>query len=112
MNNIDISSALNSLRPGSKWNIRGTDYFGIEWLEKPVYEGGQKKPTKEEVEAEVARLQKEWEDTEYQRLRAAEYPDFKEYLDGIVKGDAEQMQAYIDACLAVKAKYPKPEGVK
>jgi hypothetical protein len=28
------------------------------WLEKPVYEGGQKKPTKEEVEAEVARLQK------------------------------------------------------
>ena len=69
-------------------------------------------PTQEEVEAEVARLQKEWEDTEYQRLRAKEYPDVKEYLDGLVKGDTEQMQAYIDACLAVKAKYPKPEGVE
>lgn len=47
--------------------------------------------------------------TEYQRQRAAEYPDFKDYLDGIVKGDKVQMKAYIDACLAVKAKYPKPE---
>lgn len=45
----------------------------------------------------------------YSELRAAEYPDFREYLDGIVKGDQTQVQAYIDACLAVKAKYPKPE---
>lgn len=47
-------------------------------------------------------------DTEYQRLRAAEYPPITDYLDGIVKGDAAQVQAYIDACLAVKLKYPKP----
>lgn len=46
---------------------------------------------------------------EYQRLRAAEYPPMADYLDGIVKGDQAQVQAYIDACLAVKAKYPKPE---
>ena len=43
----------------------------------------------------------------YKDLRAKEYPDFKNYLDGIVKGDDAQVQAYIDACLAVKAKYPK-----
>lgn len=109
---MNITKAVLSLRPGAQWYIDGDTYDGLEWLEKPVWEGGQKKPTKEEVEAEVARLQKEWEDTEYQRLRAKEYPDFKEYLDGIVKGDAEQIQAYIDACLAVKAKYPKPEGVE
>lgn len=46
--------------------------------------------------------------TEYQRQRAAEYPPMADYLDGIVKGDQAQVQAYIDACLAVKAKYPKP----
>lgn len=109
---MDITHALQSLRPGASWRIHNEDYSKLEWLEPPVYEGGQKKPTEEEVTAEVARLQKEWEDTEYQRLRAAEYPDFKEYLDGIVKGDAEQIQAYIDACLAVKTKYPKPEGVE
>jgi hypothetical protein len=43
----------------------------------------------------------------YKESRAAEYPDFKDYLDGIVKGDTAQVQAYIDACNAVKAKYPK-----
>lgn len=43
----------------------------------------------------------------YKDLRAKEYPLFTDYLDGIVKGDDAQVQAYIDACLAVKAKYPK-----
>lgn len=42
-------------------------------------------------------------------LRKAEYPPISDYIDGIVKGDQAQVQAYIDACLAVKAKYPKPE---
>lgn len=51
-----------------------------------------------------------WKDPDsYKELRSAEYPDFREYLDGIVKGDQAQIQAYVDACLAVKAKYPKPE---
>jgi hypothetical protein len=109
---MNIPEALASLRPGANWSLNGNTYEGLQWLEKPVYEGGQKKPTQAEVEAEVARLQQEWENTEYQRLRAKEYPDFKEYLDGIVKGDTEQIQAYIDACLAVKAKYPKPESVE
>ena len=43
----------------------------------------------------------------YQELRATEYPPMSDYLDGIVKGDQVQVQAYIDACLAVKTKYPK-----
>lgn len=43
----------------------------------------------------------------YKEKRAAEYPDFRDYLDGIVKGDNAQVQAYIDACNAVKNKYPK-----
>jgi len=47
----------------------------------------------------------------YKQKRALEYPDFREYLDGIVKGDQAQIQAYIDACNAIKAKYPKPGSV-
>jgi hypothetical protein len=43
----------------------------------------------------------------YAEKRAAEYPNFIDYVDGIVKGDQAQVQAYIDACLAVKTKYPK-----
>jgi hypothetical protein len=49
-----------------------------------------------------------WVDQEaYKEKRAAEYPPFTDYLDGIVKGDNAQVQAYIDACNAVKNKYPK-----
>jgi hypothetical protein len=43
----------------------------------------------------------------YQELRRAAYPDATDYLDGIVKGDAAQVQAYIAACLDVKLRYPK-----
>lgn len=45
---------------------------------------------------------------QYKEFRQSEYPPMADYIDGIVKGDQAQVQAYIDACLAVKAKYPKP----
>ena len=43
----------------------------------------------------------------YAQKRVAEYPPVADYLDGIVKGDQTQVDAYVAACLAVKAKYPK-----
>jgi hypothetical protein len=45
----------------------------------------------------------------YKMDRKAEYPPIEEYIDGVVKGDQAQIQAYIDACIAIKEKYPKPE---
>lgn len=98
MNKID---ALLSLRPGAQWALNSDT---LTWLDTE-----QAQPTEAEIQAEIARLQADFNAKEYQRNRAAEYPDFKDYLDGIVKGDAAQIQAYIDACQAVKAKYPKPE---
>jgi hypothetical protein len=59
------------------------------------------KPTWQHLELELAKLN-------CKTKRAAEYPPMADYLDGIVKGDQAQVQAYIDACLAIKAKYPKP----
>jgi hypothetical protein len=44
----------------------------------------------------------------YAQKRAAEYPPMTDYLDGIAKGDTSQVDAYVAACMAVKAKYPKP----
>ena len=43
----------------------------------------------------------------YIAKRQAEYPPFTDYLDGIVKSDAAQVQKYIADCLAVKARFPK-----
>jgi hypothetical protein len=53
--------------------------------------------TRSEIESELT----------YATKRKAEYPPITDYLDGVVKGDQAQIQAYIDACNAVKAKYPK-----
>ena len=99
-----IDKALLNLRPGAVWSMTGDDYFGIEWLDAT-----KTKPTIEEIEQELIRLQQEYLSTEYQRLRMPEYPPIEDYLDGIVKGDQQQIAAYITACQAVKAKYPKPE---
>jgi hypothetical protein len=98
-----IADALKSLVPEAMWNYSEEDYATIEWFSEDI-----EQPSKETVEQEILRLQSEYDLLEYQRLRAAEYPDFKDYLDGIVKNDQDQIQTYIDACLAVKEKYPKP----
>lgn len=45
----------------------------------------------------------------YQMQRFYEYPPINDYLDGVVKGNQAQIDKYIADCLAVKAKYPKPE---
>ena len=44
----------------------------------------------------------------YADKRRAEYPPMEEYLDAVVKGDQEAIDAYIAACQAIKVKYPKP----
>jgi hypothetical protein len=103
MKTFSIVDALVSLTPGAEWSLTGDTYDGLNWLDET-----QKQPTKKAVEAEIARLQAEYDATEYQRLRATEYPPMADYLDGVVKGDEAQVAAYVAACLAVKAKYPKP----
>ena len=73
-------------------------------------------PCTEQDIAEMEERARNWEiyqaelaKTQYQRDRAAAYPPMADYLDGVAKGDQAQIDAYIAACLAVKAKYPKPE---
>ena len=43
----------------------------------------------------------------YAQKRAAEYPPYTDYLDGVVKTDQAQIDKYIADCQVVKAKYPK-----
>ena len=61
------------------------------------------------VEYDPALVQAEMNKTAYIAKRIAEYPPITDYLDGVVKNDQVQIQAYIDACQAVKTKYPKGE---
>lgn len=84
--------------------VIGTDDIGSAITQK-----GNCPFTYDELETERQRLQDLEDAKQYQYKRAADYPPVEDYLDAIVKGDEAQKQAYIDACLAVKAKYPKPE---
>lgn len=61
-----------------------------------------------QLQSEVARLQAIDIATEYQRLRAPEYPSIGDQLDALWKGGdaATEMLARVQA---VKTKYPKPE---
>ena len=60
------------------------------------------------TEKQIAEFAIEAEKNAYKAQRQQEYPPVTDYLDAIVKGDQAGIDAYIAACNAVKAKYPKP----
>ena len=47
----DIPAALQALKPGSEWVLRGDDYSGLEWLDS-----SQTKPTETEVNSKISEL--------------------------------------------------------
>ena len=104
---FSIPDALMSLTPGAEWTLSGDEYEGLDWISDDI-----EKPLQEEVYAEIARLQEEYDLMSYQRKRSVEYPNFLDYIDGVVKGDQDQIDSYIAKCLAVKEKYPKPESLE
>ena len=94
---MDTLKAILKINPNAKVNItraEGEIKDTIEWLHG----------TAEISQADIEAKKNEFA---YIEKRQREYPDFKEYLDGIVKGDDAQVQKYINDCLAVKVKYPK-----
>ena len=104
MNLKFVTEALTSLAPTAKWGVVEENGIStIMWQDTEIT-----KPSDAAIEAEATRLETEFNNNQYQRLRAPKYPPLQDYIDGVVKGDQEQIQAYIDACLAVKAAYPKP----
>ena len=102
-----IAEALQSLTPGALWKYSGEDLDSLEWMSDDIEE-----PSREQILEEIKRLDNEAENMAYMELRRIEYPDFREYLDGIVKNDQGQIDKYIADCLAVKEKYPKPVEVE
>lgn len=93
---ITKGTALQSLRPNAEWVLRGDE---LEW-----HSQDQTQPTEEEITAEIARLQAEYDANEYQRKRAAAYPSFADQFDLLYHGGYDAWKAAIEA---VKQEYPK-----
>jgi hypothetical protein len=64
--------------------------------------------TDAQILQEIVRLNAEWEATEYQRLRAKEYPSIQDQLDMQYHDSLNGTTTWQDAVDAVKIKYPKP----
>ena len=47
----DIPAALQSLKPGAQWTLRGDTYSGLEWLDS-----SQTKPTETEINSKISSL--------------------------------------------------------
>lgn len=113
-----LIDAILSLRPNAKFypidistlekNEEGyviypveTTYEDVVWVDEE-----QSKPTKQEVETELARLEQAWIDSEYQRLRALEYPSIGDQLDALFHAGVFPADMAVKI-QAVKDKYPK-----
>lgn len=88
--------ALKSLKPNGVFEWIGTEYSGLT---------GSDKPTEAELDAEVIRLQADYDSKKYQRDRAAEYPSVVDQLDDIYHNGIDAWKATIKT---TKDKYPKP----
>jgi hypothetical protein len=99
MNLVTKLQAILSLVPGAEVTVRGEE---VEWHNPSVAP-----VTDAEINAEVTRLQVEYDAKEYSRKRAPEYPPIGDQLDALFKAGAfpTDMAAKIQA---VKDKYPKP----
>lgn len=98
---MNIPKALQSLRPGASWSLDGNTYEGLWWSD----ENELPPPTEEELQAEIERLQHQYQLNEYQRLREKEYPSIQDQLDALYHQGYDGWKAMVDE---VKNKYPKP----
>ena len=95
---IDKGKALKSLVPTAEWIIRGET---IEWLSPKISQ-----PSEEEIQAEITRLQAEYDAKEYQRKRSSEYPSWQQQLEKIYDDGIDAWKT--EMVDPIKAKYPKP----
>ena len=95
---IGIAEALMSLTPNAEWSIVGSD---INWLDSV-----QTEPTQSEIDAEVTRLQAEYDSQEYARNRKQEYDKLNQFemqFDDQLNGTT----TWVDAINAIKQNIPK-----
>lgn len=100
---FDITHALQSLRPGAIWSIHDEDYSTLDWQDTE-----QTKPTEDELNTEVARLQAEYDAKQYARDRATAYKSIEEQLDMLYWDKVNGTNLWKEHIDSVKADNPKP----
>ena len=94
---ITTVDAIRSLTPGASYAIIDDE---IVWNSPDITQ-----PAQAELDAEVSRLQAEYDTQVYARNRKAEYPSIEECVHAILDDDLDALQV---KRAEVKARYPKP----
>ena len=98
------TQAIIALRPNASWSMRDDQVF---WNDLK-----QTEPTKSEIDAEIIRLQAEYDAHEYARNRASAFPSIGDQLDMQFHDLVDGTTTWKDAIAKVKEDNPKPDGWK
>ena len=94
----DIIKAIIAINPNAEVSVDNEDYSKITW------HAGTTPISEADIKAKQAELQTDYDNKEYQRKRAAEYPTIKDQLDDIYHNGVDGWKTTIKP---VKDKYPK-----
>jgi len=92
------TDAIQSLRPKAQWVLRGDV---LDW-----HDAVQTEPTQAEIDAEVARLQAEYDSQEYARNRKAEYDQLNQF-EMQFDDDRDGTTTWVDKINEIKGRHPK-----
>jgi len=95
---IKTTDALVSLKPKAEWVLRGDK---LEWLDAI-----QTEPSQAEIDAEVIRLQTEYDSQEYARNRKEEYDALNQF-EMQFDDDRDGTTTWVDTINEIKGRHPK-----
>jgi len=97
-NEMTTVEAIQSLKPKASWVLQGDE---LDW-----HDTVQTKPTQSEIDAEVIRLQAEYDSQEYARNRKAEYDQLNQF-EMQFDDKRDGTTTWVDKINEIKARYPK-----
>jgi len=97
-NEMTTVEAIQSLKPKASWVLQGDE---LDW-----HDTVQTKPTQSEIDAEVIRLQAEYDSQEYARKRKAEYDQLNQF-EMQFDDKKNSTTTWVDKINEIKARYPK-----
>ena len=93
--------AIKNLAPGAKFGIYDNDLTRIDWQDESISQ-----PSDADIEAELVRLQEEYDAQAYARNRKAEYNALNQ-LEMQFDDKEDGTTTWEDAIKAIKTKWPK-----
>ena len=103
---VTRADAIKSLKPLTEWKLKNDTV--LIW-----YDEVQTQPTEAEIDAEVIRLQAEYDALAYARARDISYPNLKEFAEAYTEkeigGDSTKWDAYVVKYNKVRSDNPKPQ---